>query len=163
MAAVDLSDFVDVLRREVTPAGTTTAVSDDELAGYLADAFWEARLDGFLLGYEADEDGLVTATSASMDFPRQDVALCVLYAGVRILRNQILNTKTAFRAKSGANEFEQQNSATMLAEMLKQLRSTKDRLIEQIRDQTPVHAFDALSTRLFNGMSYYGSIQLTEF
>lgn len=163
MAEVDLSDFVDVLRREVNPPGTTvfTGADDDVYASYLADGFWEAALDGFFAGYTCDEDGLVAPLDTGRpDFPRAGVALIVLYAGIRILRNQIMNTNTGFRAKAGPVEFERQNSATMLAEMLKQLRETKTRLVLQIQEQTPVHAFDQLSTRIFSAISYYGSPEL---
>ena len=164
--SVDLSDFVDSLRREVTPAGTTMFddVSDATMTGYLADAFWEARLDGFLLGYSADPDGMVTpVNSGSPDMPRSMVALLVLYAGMRILRNRILNTTTSLRAKAGPVEFEQQNSATMLAEMLRQLAATKTRLIDNsLMFQTEVSMVDGLSVRDRSFVSYYGGYQLTD-
>ena len=156
---VDLADFVDSLRREITPLGTTlfASTNDDTLAAHLVDAFWEAKLDGFLEGYSSDEDGLVTGTSG--DLPRSGVALVVLYAGIRILRNRILNLNTQFRAKAGPAEFEQQNSATVLAEMLRQLRGVKDRLMvnQAGYGNTDVEVFDAFSTRLFNPHLYYGS------
>lgn len=161
--AVDLADYVDSLRREVTPLGADpfAAVEGDEWIGYLTDAFWEARLDGFLEGYVADEDGLVENEGGGGDLDRRYIALIVLYAGIRVLRNRILNTNTAFRAKAGPVEFEQQSSATMLAEMLKQLRGTKDRIIEALDgDATDVHILDAMSVRMFDGASYYGSPEL---
>jgi hypothetical protein len=130
--AVDLSDFVSTMRREVTPLGSTLFldVTDAALVGFMADAFWEARMDGFFLGYSADEDGIVTNDTGTTDLPRKDIALIVVYAGIRILRNQIMNTQTMFRAKAGPVEFEQQSSAIMLREMLQQLRDTKQRLID---------------------------------
>lgn len=159
--AVDLGDYADSLRREITPVGTTLGIQDDELTAYLTDAFWEARLDGFLEGYIADEDGLVEHEGGGRDLDRRYVALVVLYAGIRILRNRILNTNTSFRAKAGPVEFEQQSSATMLAEMLKQLRGTKDRIIEALdADETNVQILDAMSVRMFNGASYWGSPEL---
>lgn len=162
--SVDLSDYVESLKREVTPLGSTMfdSVDDDAWVGYLADAFWEARLDGFMTGYVADDDGVVTNESGSADLDRRYIALVVLYAGIRVLRNRILNMNTGFRAKAGPVEFEQQNSATMLAEMLKQLRATKDRILEDLEtvDQTSTMVLDALSTRLFNPESYWGSPEL---
>ncbi len=164
--SVDLDDYVDVLKREVNPPGQSVfaAATDDDWIGYLADAFWEARLDGFLEHYVCDEDGVVTPVGAGSDeLPRQFVALIVLYAGVRILRNRILNTNTVFRAKAGATEFERQNSATMLAEMLKQLSAAKAKVIAQIENGvTPSYSFDAFSTRMLSPASYYGSPELTE-
>lgn len=162
--AVDLADFVDSLKREVIPLGSGlfADVNDDQWTAYLSDAFWEARLDGFMEGYAADEDGLIEATSSG-ELDRRYVALVVLYAGIRVLRNRILNMNTGFRAKAGPVEFEQQNSATMLAEMLKQLRSTKDRILQELdeAEATSVLALDAFSVRLFDSGSYWGSRELT--
>lgn len=165
--AVDLSDeqYIASLQREVIPLGSTlfSSVGEDQWLGYLTDAFWEARLDGFLAGYVADEDGIVTNESGGADLDRRYIALIVLYAGIRVLRNRILNMNTGFRAKAGPVEFEQQNSATMLAEMLKQLRATKERIIEELdtSEETAVLYLDALSTRVFDSSSYWGGIELT--
>lgn len=163
--AVDLSDYVDSLKREVVPLGSTlfSAVTLTQWTAYLTDAFWEARLDGFMTGYAADEDGIVTNdTIGGDDLDRRFVALIVLYAGIRVLRNRILNTNTGFRAKAGPVEFEQQNSATMLAEMLKQLRTTKDRILEELdSDMTSTLVLDALSVRMFEPPSYWGAPELT--
>jgi hypothetical protein len=166
--AIDLIDFVPALKREVQPPGTDlyTGVDDADWVGYLADAFWEARLDGFMPGYITDgedEDVTIEPSSGTTDLPRQYMALVILYAGVKVLRNRILNTQTQFRAKAGSVEFEQQNSATMLAEMLKQLKATKDRIIEELSalDETGVIMLDAYSTRVFSGISYYGAPELS--
>ena len=159
--AVDLADFVPSLRREVTPPGSDlfTDVSDDVFTGYLADAFWEARLDGFLAKWTADEDGIVTpAASGTPELTRDLVALIILYAGIKVLRNKILNTNTTFRATAGPVEFETQNSATMLVELLKQLKASKDRILDLVADSgfTPVELIDAYAVRQFSNTSYYG-------
>lgn len=167
--ALDLSDYVESLQREVIPPGSNLFANVDATAwaGYLSDAFWEARLDGFLTGYSADDDGAVTriVDTVPEDMPRQYVALVVLYAGIRVLRNKILNTQTSFRAKAGPVEYETQNGATMLAEMLKQLAATKNRLIEAAEQTSDVNTtvvamFDAYSTRLFEPVSYFGGPEL---
>ena len=87
----------------------------------------------------------------------------MLYAGIKVLRNQILNMSTTFRAKAGPVEFERQNSATMLAEMLRELKATKDRIIDELEmcDITDVLVLDAFSTRLFQPLSYRGGIELS--
>jgi hypothetical protein len=162
--AIDLSDYAPTLRREVTPLGSTlfASIPDTQLTPYLTDAFWEARLDGFLAGYTADEDGSVEPTTTGADdVSPAGVALIVLYAGIRIMRNRILNMNTGFRAKAGPVEFEQQNSATMLAEMLKQLRDRKNQLLERALPLTDVLLVDAYSTRMLNPTSYYGGPELT--
>ena len=85
------------------------------------------------------------------------------YAGIKVLRNRILNMSVAFRAKAGPVEFEQQNSANMLSEMLRQLKATKDRIIEDLDAQaSDVLVLDAYSTRLYSPLSYYGGFELSE-
>lgn len=167
--AVDLADYVAALKREVEPPGTDifTGVQSSEWIGYLSDAFWEARLDGFLSGYETDEGSsasdvlIVPTTPGAADLDRRGMALVILYAGVKVLRNRILNMNTQFRAKAGPVEFEQQNSATMLAEMLKQLKATKDRIIDALDGGTDVMILDAYSTRIYSAGSYYGAPELS--
>ena len=167
--AVDVADFVDSLKREVRPPGSAlySSVTPEEWIGYLTDAFWEARLDGFLSGFVVEGTGTVAefvpSTPGGPEITAADVALVILYAGIKVLRNQILNMNSTFKAKAGAVEFEQQSSATALAEMLKQLRSTKDRILEAAEENSPtsVMLIDAYSTRLFSGLSYYGGIELS--
>lgn len=161
--SVDLSDYTDVLRREISPPGSTVfaGVGDDVLTGYLSDALWEARLDGFVTGYKADPDGIVTPEDDNApDITRDLIALLVIYAGIRILRNQILNTNTRFVAKAGPVEYETENSATMLVEMLKQLKSIKDRLLfqEQGYGMTTVQLVDGYTVRQFEPASYAGFV-----
>jgi len=154
--AVELSEYVDVLRREVTPPGGTQfdGVSDDVFTGYLADAVWEARLDGFLEGWAADEDGTIEPIGGK-EFPREHVALLVLYSGIRILRLRILNTNTRFHAKAGPAEFSQEQSANALTEMLKNLNEVKDRLLDV--GPTSAYLIDGYSVRAWCPDSYYGS------
>lgn len=164
MADVDLSEYVDSLKREVVPPGSTlfADVTDAQWVSYLADAFWEAKLDGFFGDYSCDSDGYVTHADLTTLFPREGVQLTVLYAGVRVLRNKVLNTNTVFRAKAGEVEYEQQFGATMLSEMLKQLKGQKEALLAKAEAVgTDVALYDALSVRSFSDVSYYGSIELT--
>lgn len=161
--AVDLADYVGTLKRQVIPPGSTlfAGVPGSAWTAYLTDAFWESRLDGFLEGYTIQNDTEVVSADGGEDIGLEYVALIALYAGITILRNQILNTKTQFRAKAGPVEFEQQTSATTLAEMLKQLRATKERVIEQMEfDSTDTLYLDAYSTRLFSPVSYWGAPEL---
>ena len=164
--AVDLADqeYIDSLKRAVTPlGGITPDVSDDVWVGYLTDAFWLARLDGFMPGFSVDTTGVVTSPSGE-DLPQQYIALIVLYAAIRSIQLQILNTTPGFRAKAGPVEYEQQSaSASVLTEMLKQLRETQQRIIDELIGvgTSPTLYLDALSVRTFNWQSYWGSIELT--
>lgn len=160
--AVELSTYVESLRRAMTPIGGTLAieVNDDELIARLVDAFWNARLDGFFPKYTVNEDGRVTPIlEGDPEFDRANVSLVVLYAAIDATTKQILSTQTKFRAKAGPVEFEQENSATMLVEMLKQLQVTKKRLLDQLNDldggATSVMVLDAYVVRSLQGVSEF--------
>ena len=164
---IDLADYVPALQREVNPPGVDllSGATAAELVGHLSDAFWEARLDGFLTAWTCDEDGVVTPVDplSAVDIPRDALSLVVLYAGIRVIRNRILNTNAVFRAKAGSVEYETGTSAQMLTEMLKQLKAAKDRYLERATDnETPVGYYDALSVRSFSDASYYGSSELAD-
>ena len=164
--AVELSEYTDSLRRAITPLGSDkyADISDAVLTDYLTDAFWQGRLDGFYVGYTADEDGTVEPIEpGDPEFDRAWVSLVILYAAVSILANQILATSTRFSAKAGPVEFEQENSASVLNEMLKQLAAAKQRIIDQMLDNSNpsnVYLIDAYSTRMLSSASYYGSSEL---
>lgn len=132
MAILELADYVDTLRREITPPGSSlfTDVDDDVFSDYLVDAFWEARLDGFFQGYDVTLDGAVTPLGSMPDFPREGIAVLTLYAAIKILRNRILSSQSRFKAVAGPVEFETQNSPSLYTEMLRQLQGMKSRLIE---------------------------------
>lgn len=169
--AVDLSNYTDVLRREVTPPGSTTfsAVPDSVFVGYLADAFWEVKLDGFVEPWAADAVGVVipindpeaqtvgpftiTSYDPNTDMPRDQIALIILYAGIKILRNNLISTNTRLSAKAGPVEFTTENSAMVMTQMLRDLTSIKTRLLELKTFNQDVHIVDAFSGR---GSAAYG-------
>lgn len=155
--AVDLGEYADVLDREINPPGSSViSLTEEQLTAYLADAFWEARLDGFLASWTADVTGMVEPVKeGGEDLPRDQVALIVLYAGIRILRNVVLNTSTRFSAKAGPVEFETQNSATVLSDMLDILRETKARLLEE-DVASSVALIDGLTVRSLSPGAYGG-------
>lgn len=165
--SVDLADdeYTASLKRTVTPLGSTIfdSVGADDWTGYLTDAFWDARLDGFMVGYTIADDTEIVSESGGADLGREWVSLVVLYAGIKILTNKILNTNTKFSAKAGPVEFAQESSATMLAEMLKQLAATKNRIIAELDEigESTTLVLDGLSVRTFEFASYWGSPELT--
>lgn len=151
MSTTDLSEFTASLRREITPVeGDALNVAEPALVGYLVDAFWEARLDGFLTDYSSNESGIVEP-----ELPRENVALCVLYAGIRILKLQLVNTEAHFRATAGPVGFETRTSATVMAEMLRQLERRRDHLLEAL-ERTDAYVMDALTVRTLSPGSYGG-------
>lgn len=173
--AVDLADYVDTLRREVTPPGSTlfSSVPDEDMVGYMADAFWEIRLDGFMEPYSCDQNGVilpsddaqvvagdtdyaVTAFDPSVDLGRQDIALICLYAGIKIIRNRLMSTSSRTKAQAGPVSFEQDFSANLMVEMLKELSATKQRLLFLKTYNQDVSLIDAFSVRSSSAASYSG-------
>lgn len=173
--SVDLTDYVPTLRREVVPPGSTTfaTVSDDVFVGYLADAFWEVKLDGFVEPFSCDQDGIIlpindtqvvagavdyTATSYDPvnDIQRVDIALVVLYAGIKIIRNRLMEQNTRTKAQAGPVSFEQDFSANFLVEMLKELTAMKTRLLYLKTYNQDVDLIDAFSARSASAASYSG-------
>lgn len=151
--AVDLADLVESLQREVSPPGSDLypAATEDTWVGYLADAFWEARLNGLLSGY-AEADGLIEPLNASADDMSRDLQqLLVLYAGLRITLTAFQNVNGSFRAKAGPVEFETSKSATVLAGVLDAIRERIRRALDLVEQNSAtgvdVVMFDAVIER----------------
>lgn len=132
---VDLEELVPSLRRTVAaPGGAALGVSDVELVGYLSDAFWVAKLDGFFVNY-TEEDGIVEPITGTDDLPRDWQQFLVFYAAMQIVENQLRTTNTQFRAKAGPVEYEVANSAQLLREHLKSLLDRRAYLLEVLLDR----------------------------
>lgn len=126
-----LADLVEAFKREVSVPGTFTVdfpnTSDDDLEEALKDAFGMARLDGFFGSTELEvATGVVTP-----DLSVSGATLLVLYAGLRMTRQQLRVLKTVQRYKAGPTEYETQSSAAALTEDLKQLERRRLELITQ--------------------------------
>lgn len=160
--AVDLSEFVPALRREVVPPGSDvfTAVDDETFLGYLSDGFWDARLDGFVTHWSTSDDGIVTPVApVTTDIPRELIALVIVYAGIKIIRNQLLNMKASQHYKAGPVEVTTSSSAMVMSEMMRQLAATRDRFLQLALLQTyvtNVTMIDGYSIRQVNPYSYGG-------
>lgn len=164
--AIELADYVEALQRAVAAPGVTPPTMEEATwRDYLTDAFWEARLDGFMVGYEADADGTITPiTPGGPEIDRRWISLVITYATMTMLRNQILATQSSFRAKAGPVEFQVEKSASTTTEMLKQLQATRDRLLDSLVEagaMTDVMVVDAYSVRALNSLSYFGGAALT--
>lgn len=148
--AVNLADLVESLQREVVPPGVLAPGDEDEYFGHLRDAFWHARLRGAFPGY-TEEDGLITPLAGAIDLPREQQQLVVLMAGLRIVRSALRNANTMFRAKAGPVEFETQQSAQTLRELLVQLEREFQAALEEATQSgasaTTVAYFDAVISR----------------
>lgn len=116
--ATPISDLRAQLQREINITGFEQLpdVTNNDLDGYIADAFWEARLLGLLTGYTIS--GTNIQDDDAGDLPEYYQQLVVMVAGVRMLRLKIMNLATNIRAHAGPVEYEQQASATTLRAIL---------------------------------------------
>lgn len=154
--AVDLSELVPSLKREVNPPGADLypAVTNTQWAGYLQDAFWEARLDGLFTAWTLNDDGeVVPVSTGGADLDRQWQQLLVLYAGFRITLNRFTNLKSQFRAQAGPVSFEQGQSATTLKGVLDAIRERMKRILDTTISGAAgggVYVFDSVIERSYN-------------
>lgn len=131
--AIDIEDLVPSLRRMVNPPGSELfpGATTGTLAGYLSDAFWTAKLDGFFGGYIEEPEGFIAPENGTGDdLPRDWQQLIVFYAGMQIVENELRAKNTMFRVQAGPVEYETQNSATLLREHLKALHDRRTYLLE---------------------------------
>lgn len=151
--AVDLYDLIDPLKRDVNPPGIDLfpGSTDDDWAGRLADAFWDAHIHTELFdSYRANDDFAVEPiTVGGDDLSRELQQLVVAYAAYRVIRTLLLNIKTSFRAQAGPVEFETQQSAQLLRDLLRDRQDDMKRIVDLIssQDVTPVYYFDAVIAR----------------
>ena len=112
-----------------------------------SNAFWHARLDGLFTNYRA-VDGLVEPISGGEDLPREQQQLLILYAGLDIVLTELRNAQSAFRAKAGPVEYETQQSAPLLREVLNTLKSRIAFVIGNLTSYAgEVQAFDSVIAR----------------
>lgn len=137
--ATDLSDLIPYLLGEIAPPGQGDTAFPEADEGtwliYLQSAFWSARLDGLLKGY-TEEDGMVTP-----DLPRDLQQLVVTYAAINTTSNQLLGMQTAFRAKAGPVEYEEERSATLLRGLLDELIARRNRILDRLGDMGVVDTY----------------------
>ncbi len=163
--AVNISDLVDSLRREISPLSGTNPyaeITDEALEGLLADAFWEGRLNGMFKDYTFDIDtGEITPLdSAGDDMDRAEMQAIVLWAGYRVVLSDMRNIQSVFRAKAGPVEYEVQQSAQVLSEVLKTIKERINRLIDALAevDSSTALVFDSViasTISTYDGTSWW--------
>lgn len=135
--AVDLFELVDPLKRAimVPEADLYPNTTDAQWVGYLSDAFWSARIEaGLFSGYSINENDEVENTKGGSDLGRDYQQIIILYAALALLTNSILATNTRFRAKAGPAEFETENSATAMRDVLTELQRRRDMILSRLSD-----------------------------
>lgn len=152
--SIDLGDLVGSLKREVATPGTEDTlfpnVDDTVWAEWLSDGFWDARLDGMLKSF-TEADGVVTPVTGTVDMSRDLQQLVVIYAGTRIMRNELREINTTFRTAAGPVQFETGKSAQLLVAILNDFANRKKILLTRLSDLGIVDTFyiDAVIERDF--------------
>jgi hypothetical protein len=129
----NLEQLVEPLKREVAVPGTFDTVypntSDVDLEGSLADAFGAAQIAGYFLDQViTDPDAEVQAVTP--DLSPAGRALVVIFAAERILTTQIMSLKQRVAYEAGPVKYETENSASVLVEILKQMRQRRDAIVK---------------------------------
>lgn len=119
---VALSTLVPTLQRTLNPPGSVLfTAGTSEWVGRLADAFWNARLQDFFVGYVIDptNNQVIPINAGGADLSRDMQSAIVQFAALTALRMKLLQTTTMSRSKAGTVEVETQRSATLLVALLK--------------------------------------------
>jgi hypothetical protein len=134
-ASIDLEDLVPDIKTEVNYPGSDAFPnsSDVEWKSHLRSGFWDAVMDGTIIGYE-ESDGIVTPKSGDTALDREFQQLIIFYAGMRIIRNQLLQMKTMSKYKAGPVEYEVQQSAQVLKGVLDMLTERRNIILTRLSD-----------------------------
>ena len=134
-AALDLTDLVTPLQAALNIPGEDIygTVSPTQWVTYLSNGFWEAYLDGLVLGY-VEADGEVTPISGTTVMPKDQQQLILMYAAIAITRLRLLNAQTVFRAKAGPVEYEVQQSAQVMKSLLEEFSERRRYILQRLAD-----------------------------
>lgn len=147
--AVDLSDFLEAVKTEVTAPEAVAAGNDAYWLSAMSNAFWEARLEGHFVGYSETEGIIDTVPAGGADLPREQIQLLLLYTAYKSVFNRLVNLKTKFRGKAGPTEIETERSAQVLTAALRILAGKMEKLKDDLTNTagTAVYLFDAVQAR----------------
>lgn len=151
-AFVDLSDLTDDMKSELSVPGVDsfTTATDSQWLSQLRNAFWETVLDGIIVGYQ-ESDGVVSPIDASSSTPlaRDLQQVIIYYAGLRILRNKMIDIKTKTKSAAGPVSFEVEQSATVLKGLFDELVLRRQIWLKRLSDigSTDSYYVDAVIAR----------------
>jgi hypothetical protein len=137
MAVIDLNELIPSLVAQVSSPGQPLyeGVAEDDWLTYLLNGFYNAQLEGLLQGWSASEEGLVRESNGgTKTLTRDQQQIAVIYAAMDIVRNELRQLKSTFRAKAGPVEYETQQHATVLKTILDQLLSQKEIILDRLAD-----------------------------
>jgi len=148
--SVDLADLVPNIKLEVNPPGTNLfpEATDTEWAERLANAFWNARIDGMLPGY-IESDGFISPITGTTDMPRELQQVIVFMAAYNTIYLKLLTQRTGFRAQAGSVEYETSSSATVLKGLADSLKERYNILLGRLSDLglVPTYVIDSYLAR----------------
>lgn len=149
-ATVDLSELVEDTKAELNVPGVDNYASAtvDQWTTQLRNAFWEAVIDGIIVGYE-ESDGIVSPKSGTTPLGRELQQVIIFYVGVRVIRNKLLDQKTKFAASAGPVKYEYQQSANVLKGLLDEWVNRRSVWLTRLSDIGKVDSYyvDALTAR----------------
>lgn len=152
-----LATLIPSLQRFLAPPGEFETLfptaGDEDLVGSLGDGFAECQLRGFFSDYDLDPNAFTVAPD--MTVPQG--SLVVLFAGVRILMAEIRNRKTHLRQQAGTLSNEVDQSATVLAELLKEYQAEKKELIAAASIAGSGDVFVMADAYFINATTHYSS------
>ena len=126
-----LNELAQSFKNAVAVPGTFADVypstTDSDVDDMLADGLAEAQLDGFLSGITLN----LGTNSTTPDLSVAQRALVVIYAAARMIVVDIKNRKNHVRYEAGTTVFEQDQTASMLNELLREVSDRKKALIER--------------------------------
>lgn len=160
---IDLTELVPSLEAALTVPGNEAefaSVPEDQWVIRLVNAFWNAFNAGLFTGFIVDEDGQVSPTSGSDDMGRDLQQVIVLYAAMDVVRNQMRQLNTVFKAKAGPVEYETQQSAQLLKSLLDGYMGQISALVDRLGDQGTTATFylDGVIARdraINDGLTYW--------
>ena len=131
MASIDLTELIPDLELELNAPGVDgfPTVSDVEWVNRLRNGFWTAVLDDLIVGYKEVDGSIAPVSSAYPTFPRDQQQLIIMYAVITVIRQQLMDMNTTFRAKAGPVEYEVQKSAVLLKGLLDEFAARRNNLI----------------------------------
>jgi hypothetical protein len=140
----DLSESLDSLRYLVAVPGTFASVypdtTEDMLLQILRDGFAEAQLMGLFSSYTIDEDGIVEPGLSG-----GEIALVVLFSAIRLIRVAMLNSTSSVTYKAGSAEYATTTSATLLKDILDDLKAQKNAVIALLSSGGTAQAGEAFA------------------
>lgn len=147
--AVDLSDYIEAVKTEVTAPEGVAAGGEDYWLQAMSNAFWEARLEGHFVGYTETEGIIDTIPNGGANLPREQIQLLLIYTAYKSVFNRLVNLKTKFRGRAGPTEVETERSAQLLTAALRILAGKMEKLKDTLAagDGTAVYLFDAVLAR----------------